>query len=70
MFTTTPSRVQNCFEKEIFDDWYSKKRRIRRYFTPYLSAVSFALYLSSVTLFHGVSIVRHAAARTTNLHHH
>jgi hypothetical protein len=43
---------------------------LSHYFTPYLLFVSFAQYLSSVTLFWGVFIACHAATRTTNLHHH
>jgi hypothetical protein len=38
-------------------------------FMPYMS-VSFAPYLSSITLFRGIFVVRHAAARTTNLPNH
>jgi hypothetical protein len=40
------------------------------YFTPYLSSASFAPYSSSIALFRGIFVIRHGAARTTNLHHH
>jgi hypothetical protein len=72
-----PHLEYNIVLKEIYDDWCSKKQSRAvfvayhaRYFTPYLSSFSFAPYPSFLTLFCGVSVIRHAAARTTNLHHH